>query len=108
MCIRVVCAVLNFNTPSGNLKKVVNWSYYEEKALLSSSTTSEEAIDKFLLHGRRIIRASIINLRHLESICFFEEIRDNGNVTRLWETETETVLIIKKNNEIMRFEMTLE
>lgn len=105
MSIRVVRAVLEFKTPHGDLKKGVNWSHYETKALLTTSTTPDDAFDKFLRHGKRIIGSSIIDLMYLDSISFYEEIRDEGKIFYMKGRETKTIQIIKDNNEIVMFKV---
>lgn len=69
---KVVCAVLNFKTPTGNLKKVVNWYFYELNAELTPSKTSYLAFVNFGIHGKEIIEASPVDLQYLDSISFYE------------------------------------
>lgn len=106
MNIRVVRAVLVFKTPSGLLQKHVNWSYYENLAQLSASTTSYEAFDKFLKYGERIISSSKRDLKHLSSIRFYEEngIRLN-QVTSNKTCKTDTIKIIRNYDRSMTFEV---
>lgn len=75
MGIRTVRAALCFNTPTGRLCKHVNWTHYEAKALLTTSTTSSEAFNRFLINARRIINSSKLELRYLHTIWFYEETR---------------------------------
>ena len=70
--IRTVRAVLGFKTPFGKLKKDVNWSCYESKASLTTSTTSIEAYNRFLINTSRIINSSKMELKYLDSIYFYE------------------------------------
>lgn len=80
MSIRTIRAVLDFKTPNGRLCKHVNWSRYEAKAMLTTSTKASEAFNRFLVNWRRIINSSEKELEHLHTIWFYEEIRkSNGN-----------------------------
>lgn len=106
MNIRVVYAALVFKTPCGMLQKHVNWSYYEASAVLSTSSTSYDAFDKFLEYGERIISSSIIELKYLTSIRFYEDngIRRNP-ITSKKTCKTDTIKIIRDNEGRMMFEV---
>ena len=69
---RTVRAILIFKTPTGSLKKNVKWSYFELKALITPSSTSSIAYEKFLKYGKRIIRSSAQELYYLCQISFYE------------------------------------
>lgn len=105
MNIRLVRAVLNFNTPSGTLRKVVNWSYYESKALLTPSSTALSAYDKFFEYGKRIIGSSILELRYLDTISFFEEIRTESAILYKKKSRTDIIRIIRDGDEIVKFDV---
>lgn len=109
MNIRVVRAALTFKTPSGLMRKHVNWSHYEALAVLPTSSTSYEAFDKFLSNGERIIRSSKRDLKYLSSIWFYEEdgIRKNP-VTSNKTCKTDSIKIISDCEESMMFEVKLQ
>lgn len=98
MSIRTVRAVLDFKTPNGRLCKHVNWSYYEAKAMLTTSTTSMEAFNRFLINSRRIINSSKMDLGYLHTIRFYEEKRQrNGSCIKHCYTKT---IKVGKNMEL--------
>lgn len=83
MSIRTVRAEISLMTPSGLICKHVNWSYYESKAMLTTSTTSYEAYNRFLINCKRIIKYSKLELKHLYKIWFYEEIKyQNGKIKK--------------------------
>ena len=98
MNIRTVRAMLCFNTPTGRLCKDVNWSYYEAKAMLTTSTTPIEAFSRFLINSRRIINSSKMDLGYLHTIQFYEEKRQrNGSCIKHCCTKT---IKVGKNMEL--------
>ncbi len=103
MNIRLVRAVLNLETPSGALRKVVNWSHYESKALITPSTTAENAYDKFFEYGKRIIGSSIRELKYLDTISFFEEVRGESAILYKKKHQTDIIKIVKDGDRIMSF-----
>lgn len=80
MANRVVRAILYFKTPKGRYSRYVTWKYFEMSALLTASSTSKEAYDKFLKYGEIIINSSEKELRNIESICFYERNVDADTV----------------------------
>lgn len=89
MSIKTIRAVICFITPSGGQNKNVNWSLYEAKALLTTSTSSREAFNRFLIHPKRIIEASKKELQYLYTIWFYEEINGkNGSLKSINNTLT--------------------
>lgn len=94
MSVRTIRATLYFKTPNGGLCKHVNWSHYESKAMLTTSTTSSEAFNRFFINAQRIINASKSELQYLDTIWFYEE-RKQRNGTFKQEHCTETLKVGK-------------
>lgn len=105
MNIRTVYAILHFKTPHGDLKKVVTWSYFESQAIISTSSTSKDAFNKFLEYGRRIIGSSISELKYLDSISFFERKRYENTLIVKKYCKTDTIKIVKNGDEIIEFKV---
>ena len=97
MIIHTVRAILVLETSSGELCKSVNWTGFEEKANLSTSTTSEEALKKFLEHANTIINASKTDLKYLKRIWFYEHSWEEGLFPYISENKnaTSTILIVR-------------
>lgn len=97
MSIRTVRAKISLKTPSGTICKYVNWSYFEQKAALTTSTTSYEAYNRFLINSKRIIDFSELDLKYLYKICFYEETRyKNGKIKSDHRTHT---LVVNENSQ---------
>ncbi len=105
MTVRNVHAILEFKTPHGDLRKGVYWSFYETKALLTTSATPDEAFDKFLKYGKRIIGSCMIELMYLNSISFYEEIREENMFFYKKEKQTPTIQIVKNDGTIVEFKV---
>jgi len=98
MNVRTVRAILHFRTPFGELSKCVNWSYYESRALLTTSTSAYEAFNRFLINTQTIINASKRELQYLETICFYDEVkRAKGSILKKNHTKT---IKIEENMEL--------
>lgn len=102
---QIVRAVLDLNPPSGSLRKVVTWSFYESRALLTASRTSIEAYDKFFKFGSRIIGSSRQDLRYLETISFYEEIRYENTVLFKKKKTTDIIKIVRDGDIIIEFDV---
>ena len=100
MNIRVVRAMLYFKTPHGDLKKCVNWSIYEARALYTTTVSAQDAFDKFLKYGANIINSSFRELKYLAEISFYEETRDVNKLFYQKENKTETIRIIRSGDDI--------
>ena len=100
MNIRVVRAMLYFKTPHGDLKKSVNWSIYEARALYTPTVTARDAFNKFLNYGANIINSSFRDLQYLAEISFYEETRDVNKLFYQKENKTETIRIIRSGDDI--------
>lgn len=105
MKLRTVRAAMDFKTPSGHLKKVVNWSHYETKAIITASPTSEDAFDKFLVYGKTILRSSAREMRFLDRIYFYEEERGNNFLFIKKVHQTPEIKIIRDGDEIIRLDI---
>ena len=79
MSIWIVRASINLKTPSGGINKRVNWSHYEAKAHLVTSTSASEAFNRFLINTQRIINASKNELQYMDSIYFYEATPSSKN-----------------------------
>ena len=100
---RIVRAILDFKTPSGTLRKHVNWSYYEKQAILTPSSTSLEAYNKFFRFGKSIIGSSSQDLRYLDKISFYEEYRNESYIMTERTAQTNTINIVTDNNGTVTF-----
>ena len=94
MGLKTVRAILCFVNPNGVTCKNVNWSHYESRALLTASTSSSEAFNRFLVNTARIMYASKSELRNLYKIFFYEENKqERGEIKK--SSCTDTIMVGK-------------
>ena len=100
----IVRAELKFKMPRGKLKINVNWLYYEMKAMLTPSVTSYQAYHKFFEYGETIIGSSFKELRYLDSISFYEGIKNDTSIIKERKNRTKTIKIVRdKDGSIVTF-----
>lgn len=100
MTIHTVRAVLDLRTPVGKLRKSVNWSTFESRAMLSTSTSSEEAFEKFLDNAEIIINASKTDLKYIKAIWFYEHSWEEGcfPYKSITKNATPRILIVRTDD----------
>lgn len=96
-----VRAVLTFNTPAGRLKKDVRWLYYENRAMLIPSQDANMAYKRFFEHWEKIIGSSILELRYLDTIFFYDEIRGEGLIPIKRVNKTNSIKVIRLRERTM-------
>ena len=94
----VVRAVLSFEGPHITWKRAVNWPYYELKAMLTKSDTSDKAHRLFMEHGEKIIASSEKELKNLTSIQFFETDDDKYTLLSAKRKKTPKIKIVRDDD----------